>query len=847
MKVKLTITLLLAIFVTLTACNRKSQPPLTGEQTWQLANNITATLTSGMLTISGSGALIGEGEYSEGEGYFPYVYPWSEYSGEITNVIIENGITEIGDLAFQNKQLTSVTIPNSVTKIGDSAFSSNQLAEVTLPNSVTVIKVSAFYGNPLTSITIGANVYIGFEDDDGQPDAAFSDDFVNYYNSGGKKAGTYTLNKGVWSLPGSVATTGYKIGDRGPAGGIVFYDKGKVTDGWRYLEAAPEAYRLDGPWGFDGQPVIETETGIGSGRKNTDILVSMSTSKMTESAAYKCSQLEINGFKDWFLPSKDELDLMYRNLYLQNKGSFDNGAYWSSSVWDEEGDSEYNLKNLTWIQEFEDGTQRANDYFNYRGNNISIRAIRAFSDTNSKKVAMPSQSYVGLWQTGTYPPDELTILEIDNDSIKFGLGIHRTIGTSGTATLENDKYVFVTDTDAVCSGTIQFNQNSISLTVEKSEHPYILAGTTWDFIVKSTIFFESEYMWRFGDILAQWNQAKLTISGTGAIKEAYPWTGEYLDVFDLIIEDGITEIGEGAFIGKQMQNITIPNSVTSIGTGAFSFNKLTSITIGANVDLGSKAFDGNFNNTYNNNGKRGGTYTLKKGFWLFDGFPMSTGNTPPIGSLINFGSREWRVLEVKDGQALIISEQIIEQRPYHTSEDGATWENCNLRGYLNGDYYKDVFSKEEKARIMETRNSNPKNPLHDTAGSTETIDKIFLLSLDEVLKYFCESDDLKKKREKIDWAKVTFTYTEDQNIYDFVAHETGEGVYLHDKYDETRIANNAEGKRMSWWLRTPGVSPQQAMDVRTDGQLSFDGAFGYYDGYAEYAFFGVRPVMWVKL
>jgi len=638
----------------------------------------------------------------------------------------------------------------------------------------------------------------------------------------------------------------YKIGSVGPAGGIVFYDKGQETDGWRYLEAAPEAYRLDGPWGFDGQPVIETETSIGSGRKNTDILVSRSTSKMTESAAYKCSQLEINGFKDWFLPSKDELDLIYRNLYLQNKGAFDNGAYWSSSVWDEEGDSEHNLKNLTWIQEFEDGTQRANDYFNYRSNNISIRAIRAFSDSNNMKIAMPSQSYVGSWQTGPYPPDELTILEIDSDSIYFGLGIYRTIGVSGTATLENDKMVFVTDSEATCSGTIQFNPNSILLSVEKSEHAYILAGQTWDFIVKTTIFFESEYMWRFGDILATWEQTKLTISGTGAIKDVYPWAGEYLDISWLVIEDGITEIGEGAFIGKPIQSVTIPNSVTSIGAGAFSNNRLTSITIGANVTLGSNAFDGNFNDTYNNSGKRGGTYTLKGGVWLFGGFSITTGDKPPIGSLINFGSHEWRVLEVKDGQALIISEQIIEQRPYHTSGDGTTWENCNLRSYLNGEYYN-KFTAEERARIVETRNSNPKNPCYDTDGGAETIDKIFLLSLDEVLIYFCSSDDLKKKREKIDWGKVAFTYEEDKNIYDFVAHETGEGVYLHDNYDNTRIASSANGKIMSWWLRSPGASSQQAMDVRTDGQLGFDGAFVNGDDFAEYAFFGVRPAMWVKL
>lgn len=38
---------------------------------------------------------------------------------------------------------------------------------------------------------------------------------------------------------GDKKTTAYAIGDTGPAGGIVFYDKGEVTDGWRYLEAAP--------------------------------------------------------------------------------------------------------------------------------------------------------------------------------------------------------------------------------------------------------------------------------------------------------------------------------------------------------------------------------------------------------------------------------------------------------------------------------------------------------------------------------------------------------------------------------------------------------------------------------
>jgi len=373
---------------------------MSGEQTWFLANDIIGALSGGTLTISGAGALIGEGEYSEGEGYFPYVYPWSEYSGEITNVVIENGITEIGDLAFQSKQLTSVTIPNSVIKIGDSAFAENHLAEVTLPNSVTVIKVSAFYGNPLTSISIGANVYIGFADDDGQPDAAFSEAFVNYYNSGGKKAGTYTLNNGVWSLAGGVATKGYKSGDIGPAGGIIFYDKGQLTDGWRYLEAAPEAYEFTALWGFEGTEVAGTGTGIGSGKRNTDIMVQLlsamldgrislgkkntegagSNRELTNNAAYKCSKLEINGFKDWFLPSKDELNLMYSTLHSKNLGAFKDNYYWSSSVWYEENNHLFNSQYNTWIQTFSGGYH---DHIGYEGaerenQELLVRAVRAF-------------------------------------------------------------------------------------------------------------------------------------------------------------------------------------------------------------------------------------------------------------------------------------------------------------------------------------------------------------------------------------------------------------------------------------------------------------------------------------
>ena len=168
----------------------------------------------------------------------------------------------------------------------------------------------------------------------------------------------------------------YKIGDVGPAGGIIFYDKGSKSDGWRYLEAAPADLRVVG-----GNPTVDkaaegyddadasyvfgyyrktdegdnlfvngtteydekncTGTATGTGKKNTDLLVkAMGNSaykegggeeKAEEYAAKLCSDLVFNEFDDWFMPSMDELKLMYDNLYKHDLGDFTKIFYWSSS------------------------------------------------------------------------------------------------------------------------------------------------------------------------------------------------------------------------------------------------------------------------------------------------------------------------------------------------------------------------------------------------------------------------------------------------------------------------------------------------------------------------------------
>jgi hypothetical protein len=124
----------------------------------------------------------------------------------------------------------------------------------------------------------------------------------------------------------------YNIGAIGPAGGFVFYDKGSISDGWQYLEAAPAKIKFRANWGAY-RKVIATSTEVGTGKQNTLIIIKSIGAAENDYAAQRCSNLNILGFNDWYLPSKDELDLMYHNLKATNSYHFC-GFYWSSSEWD---------------------------------------------------------------------------------------------------------------------------------------------------------------------------------------------------------------------------------------------------------------------------------------------------------------------------------------------------------------------------------------------------------------------------------------------------------------------------------------------------------------------------------
>jgi uncharacterized protein len=144
-------------------------------------------------------------------------------------------------------------------------------------------------------------------------------------------------NRGAGEMTVWLPTREYMPGDTGSAGGLIFYvNPNAAKDGWRYLEAAPFDQSIGAKWGCF-RTAIQGARGmaVGTGRQNTRDMLAACTDKGT--AADLCATLVLNGVGGWFLPSRDELAMMYKNLKATDAGDFrdggmnDNCQYWTSS------------------------------------------------------------------------------------------------------------------------------------------------------------------------------------------------------------------------------------------------------------------------------------------------------------------------------------------------------------------------------------------------------------------------------------------------------------------------------------------------------------------------------------
>ena len=199
-----------------------------------------------------------------------------------------------------------------------------------------------------------------------------------------------------------------------------------------------------------------------------------------------------------------------------------------------------------------------------------------------------------------------------------------------------------------------------------------------------------------------------------------------------------------------------------------------------------------------------------------------------IGDIISFGKYNWIVLDVQKDKALLITEHIIEQRSFHDTYVETTWADCGLRDYLNSEFYHS-FDEKDRERICSTINQNLDNQWYGTSGGVDTEDKIFLLSMDEIVcKYFGDS------------SSKLYNPGKNQRYW----------FERKDQNNSRRIARLQSNQKQIcwWWTRSPGRVGVKAVYIHGDGNIGIQGnnilignlADGCCTG-------GVRPALWIRV
>ena len=169
---------------------------------------------------------------------------------------------------------------------------------------------------------------------------------------------------------------------------------------------------------------------------------------------------------------------------------------------------------------------------------------------------------------------------------------------------------------------------------------------------------------------------------------------------------------------------------------------------------------------------------------------------------------EWMVLDEKDGYSLLLTRWIIASKGWvDEGRDDITWAETDLRQWLDGEFFNAAFTEEEQSDIAIFDVTQPSNPRYDTPAGEATLDRVTLLSYQELVTYM--PTDLIRKTKPTDYASA-------------------QGCYLNPDGDS------------AWWLRSPGPSPTVPEHLASWGNL------GARTHYIDDSSIGVRPVLWVR-
>lgn len=212
---------------------------------------------------------------------------------------------------------------------------------------------------------------------------------------------------------------------------------------------------------------------------------------------------------------------------------------------------------------------------------------------------------------------------------------------------------------------------------------------------------------------------------------------------------------------------------------------------------------------------------------------------------------KWRVLAVEGDEALLLADKNLDAQKYNETfrqtdftndDENLTWETSTIRSWLNGyeassnkdakDYTSDnfiekAFTNTEEIAIKQGTVLNPNNPKYNTKGGNSTLDKVFLLSIEEAQNSAYGFQENNYNGEFVQSNETRWASTTD--------YAKSRGVVIEER---TSVAYIGSG---CWWLRSPGYLSSDALSCAWGGSITYEGNNVNSDGHA------VRPALRLNL
>ncbi len=585
--------------------------------------SVTATLSGGTLTISGTGNMR---SYATGR------TPWYGSRDSITSVVIGEGVTSIGGNAFEScGKLTSVTIPDSVTSIGNHAFYyCRELESVTIGNHVISIGDSAFYlCSALTSVTIPDSVISIGEDAFAGCTGLTSVTIGNHVTDIGaaafwdcSKLTSVTIPKSVTSMGAnpfkscsgltSIILENGNLNYKSENDAIITTE-GELVAGCKSTTTIPAGVTSIGDYAFLGCRELESVTipdSVTSIRSQafygcsglTSVTIPDSVTSIGDQAFSGCSKLtsvtipdSVESIGSWVFDDCSGLASVTIGNKVTSIGSHafsDCRALTSIKIPASVTTIGTNLfggcSGLTSIEV--DGENR-----NYKSENDAIITTEGELAAGCKSTTTIPTGVTSIWGYAFYNCSGLTSIEIPSTVTSIG-----SLAFSGCSSLKEVTMKAVNP--PTLSGTNTF-QNCLFVT-ENTKGIYVPVGTkeaytpaegwsTYEANIAETVTSGTcgtGVNWNFDSATGT-----LTISGTGAMDDyenknnsgitTSPFFGYKHSIKKVVIEGGVTRIGAYVFgCCSSLTSVEIPDSVTSIGHNAFwECDSLKNVKIGSGV------------------------------------------------------------------------------------------------------------------------------------------------------------------------------------------------------------------------------------------------------------------------